>query len=90
MFLKEWISNSPELQTLVTAMGVAGEIKDVNKMLGLGWEVQKDVMTLFVSSSKDITKRGILQCISQLFDPLGYMLPVTIRSRIFKRSGGHN
>ena len=29
-----------------------------------------------------ITKREILKCISQLFDPLGYMLPVTIRSRM--------
>ena len=33
LFLKEWISNSPELHTLVTAMGIAGEIKDVNKMI---------------------------------------------------------
>ena len=29
-----------------------------------------------------ITKCEILKCISQLFDPLGYMLPVTIRSRM--------
>ena len=34
LFLKKWISNSPRLQTLVTFMGVAGESKDVNKMLG--------------------------------------------------------
>ena len=73
LFLKEWISNIPELQTLVTAMGVAGEIKDVNKMLGLGWNVRGDV----------ITKREILWCVSQLFDPLEYMLRVAIRSQIF-------
>ena len=85
MFLKEWISNSPRLQTLVTHMGVAGEIKDTNKILGLGWKVQGDVMHLFghLLSPKIITKREILRCISQLFDPLRYMLPVTIRSRIF-------
>ena len=65
MFLKEWISNSPELQTLVTAMGVAGEIKDVNKMLGLGWNVRGDVMRLYghMSSPKVVTKREILQCV---------------------------
>ena len=54
LFLKEWISNSPELQILVTAMGVAGEIKDVNRMLSQGWNVRGDVMRLYghVSSVK--------------------------------------
>ena len=58
LFLKEWISNSPELQTLVTAMVVAGEIKDVDKMLGLGWNVRGDVMRLYghMSSPKVVTK----------------------------------
>ena len=85
LYLKEWISNSQKLQTLVTFQGVAGEIKDVNKMLGLGWNVQEDITMLHghVSSPKIVTKREILRCVSQLFDPLGYMLPVTIRSRIF-------
>ena len=66
-------------------MGVAGEIKDTNKILGLGWKVQGDVMHLIghFSSPKIITKREILRCISKLLDPLGFMLPVTIRSRMF-------
>ena len=44
-----------------------------------------DVMHLIghLLSPKIITKQEMLRCISQLFDPLGYMLPVTIRSRIF-------
>ena len=85
LFLKEWISNSPELQTLVTAMGVAGEIKDINKMLCLGWNVREDVMMLYghMPSPKVVTEREILRCVLKLFDPLGYMLPVTIKSRIF-------
>ena len=85
LYLKEWVSNSPRLQALTTFKGIAGEVKDVNKMLGLGWRIQDDVMKLhgFMSSPKIVTKREILRCISQLLDPLGYMLPVTIRSRIF-------
>ena len=70
---------------MITFKGITGEVKDVNKMLGLGWKIQDDVMKLhgLMSSPKIVTKREILRCISQLFDPLGYMLPVTIRSRIF-------
>ena len=85
LFLKEWISNSPQLQTLVTHMGVAGEVGNTNKILGMGWDLREDVMHLMgkLSSPTNITKREILRCISQLFDPLGYVLPVTIRSRIF-------
>ena len=36
-----------------------------------------------MSSPEVVTKREILRCVSQLFDPLGYMLLVTIRSRLF-------
>ena len=58
LFLKEWISNSTELQTLATTMGVAGEIKETNKMLGLGWNIQRDEITLLGSISlyTDFTK----------------------------------
>ena len=85
LILKEWISNSSKLQSLVNFKGIAGEIKDVNKMLGLGWDVKADIIQLYghISTPTIVTKREILRCVSQLFDPLGYMLPVTIRARIF-------
>ena len=34
-------------------------------------------------SPKVVTKQEILWFVLQLFDPLGYMLPVAIKSRIF-------
>ena len=84
LYLKEWISNSTELQTLVSNYGVGGELKDLNKVLGLGWKIEEDSLRLVgaVSPPKGVTKREILSCISRIFDPLGYMLPVTIKSRI--------
>ena len=85
LYLKEWISNSTELQTLVSNYGVAGEIKELYKVLGLGWKIEDDSLRLVGSTlpPKRVTKREILRCISRIFDPLGYMLPVTIKSRIF-------
>ena len=84
LYLKEWISNSIELQTLVSHYGVEGRIKELNKVLGLGWKIKEDSLRLVgpLSPPKHITKREILRCISRVFDPLGYMLPVTIKSRI--------
>ena len=85
LHLKEWVSNSTDLQTLATSYGVDGEVKETNKILGLGWKIKEDSLRLMghISSPGKLTKREILRNISQVFDPCGYMLPVTIRSRIF-------
>ena len=84
LYLKEWVSNSKELQTLVSCHGVGGEIKDMNKVLGLGWQIKEDRLRLYgnLTPLEAVTKREILRCISQVFDPLGLTQPVTIRSRI--------
>ena len=41
LHLKEWVSNSTDLQTLATSYGVDGEVKETNKVLGLGWKIKR-------------------------------------------------
>ena len=62
LYLKEWISNSTELQTLVSHYGVDGEIKETNKVLGLGWDIEKDRMKIMghLSTPETVTKREVL------------------------------
>ena len=89
--LREWISNSPELNSLLkeTNLGVS-ELKDCNKTLGMSWTIKENTINNDTVSTKSYcldvnacTKRNILSESSKVFDPLGLFLPATIRSRIF-------
>ena len=64
---------------------VVGEIKETSEELGFGSKVNEEHMILVgcISSVEKITKHEVAQCISQVFEPLGYLLPVTIKTRIF-------
>ena len=85
--LRSWASNSKELQALAMTDGVADKDTNVN-ILGLRWNISTDMIT-FVS--KDIlpldisltSKREVLQHASRLYDPLGFLAPVTIQAKIF-------
>ena len=58
------------------------------KVLGLVWDAQLDLLypsprpePINFTSAK--TKRGILKCASSIFDPLGFITPVTISAKLF-------
>ena len=57
-------------------------------VLGVGWERQKDLLFLDLTSQLEtinngtITKRAILGATSKLYDPLGLLSPVIILSKI--------
>lgn len=83
--LREWSSNSAVLTELLQknedccadAGGTVG-------VLGLEWNMQEDNIVFHVKPIKGtaLTKRTIVAEISKIFDPLGFLLPVTIRGRI--------
>ncbi|CAG2236631.1 unnamed protein product [Mytilus edulis] len=56
------------------------------KILGMRWNVETDELSyakrVLPSVSSNITKREILKESSKLFDPLGFLSPVSIRAKI--------
>ncbi|RLU22410.1 hypothetical protein DMN91_004688 [Ooceraea biroi] len=53
-------------------------------VLGIGWNPRLDVFQVAVSVSESVlfTKRAILSTIARLFDPLGWVVPATISTKI--------
>lgn len=84
--LRSWASNSQQLQTLAQADCVLDSDITVN-LLGLKWNTCTDMIALVQRDIKcndntPVTKRNILQGASRLYDPLGWLSPITIRAKL--------
>ncbi|XP_043267674.1 uncharacterized protein [Venturia canescens] len=87
--LAKWQSNHPEL---LTAVGATLSTENARvfeecetKALGLAWLPHTDVFKFTVhkyTAGDGITKRIILSEIARLYDPLGFLSPVTIRAKV--------
>lgn len=55
------------------------------KTLGMFWTPDVDIFTIKVNviNYRNITKRTVLSDTARLFDPLGLINPVIVRSKIF-------
>ena len=57
------------------------------KVLGLRWDTKRDRMSIdtdkFYKRMVATTKREVLASIASLYDPLGYLAPVTMKMRLF-------
>ena len=84
LILREWATNSPLLYKQLVFDNVAASDQEVVKMLGMKWLPAKDVITYNIKSLEQpvTTKRQCLSVTAQLFDPMGMLLPVTIRARL--------
>ena len=88
--LREWASNSAKLRSLATSTGDIMVDKDCNVViqplvLGLCWNTDLNNLCCdipYYDETVKITKRSILSDSAKTFYPLGFLLPVTIRSRI--------
>ena len=84
--LRAWASNCTELQELAAEEGTADTNTTVN-LLGLLWNTCTDTLGYtskqFHLDNQPITKRIVLQLSSKIYDPLGYLSPITIQARIF-------
>ncbi|XP_024893753.1 uncharacterized protein LOC112468697 [Temnothorax curvispinosus] len=88
--LRKWASNSPILLAdidssdhgLVITKQIA--IDDQLKVLGIAWNPSRDVFQFKVSlgSLTLQSKRAILSAIARLYDPLGWVTPVTVSAKI--------
>ncbi|XP_055837021.1 uncharacterized protein LOC129905551 [Episyrphus balteatus] len=88
--LRKWSSNN---QNLLTGIMSNDEQKIINvkegdtmKTLGLHWDPDQDEFRFVIDSSKlsiSKTKRNVLSNIAKIFDPIGWLTPVTIKAKIF-------
>ena len=59
----------------------------IQRSLGLSWDISSDMFTYQVSTDeKPYTRRGVLSTVNSLYDPLGFIAPVTIRGKALLRN----
>ncbi|CAG9090548.1 unnamed protein product [Plutella xylostella] len=88
--LRKWKSNTPELaaNSQEEAEKLDFRRSGSNKTLGLCWDPKKDQFSFQSkmlnekSSPREVSKRTLLSDISKLFDPLGWLSPVTTKLKL--------
>lgn len=83
--LQYWSSNDDQLTEKANSEGV-GHRSRVIKVLGLNWNWEDDTLHLpniqISAPCNSPTKRKVLRGISAVYDPLGFITPLTIPARI--------
>ena len=84
MPLQEWVSNNEYFNSLYQ---LAAPI--TQNVLGISWNPDTDHMNIVVGEklthedSWSYTKRKVLSLVSSVFNPLGWVSPLTVRGKIF-------
>ena len=82
MPLQDWNSNSPVFNSKFSE----DNRKICPTVLGISWNTQSDTLSIkpvVVPKFKQLAKRKALSICSQVYDPLGLLSPVTVKSKIF-------
>ncbi|XP_049871172.1 uncharacterized protein LOC126370378 [Pectinophora gossypiella] len=90
MELRKWASNCPELladlppeHCLTNQVSMDVEKSHTLKVLGLIWDPQSDTFSFEVKPQiRRCTRRTILSELARIFDPLGFLSPITLSSKI--------
>lgn len=54
----------------------------LQRSLGLSWNLETDSFTYLVScEEKSYTQRGVLSTVNSLYDPLGFVAPITMQGK---------
>ena len=89
MNLREWASNSPQFMAFLPREDKVTNILSSHKILGINWNLVTDQLSVSKPLSNKLlcvsTKRGVLQAIASVFDPLGYFAPTILEAKIFMR-----
>ena len=87
MPLQEWVSNDANFNSLYNVV-----VPETQSVLGLSWKPITDGMNVVVGDELDqeaswrYTKRSILSLGSSIYDPLGWMSPLTVRGKMSRAS----
>ena len=93
--LHKIISNSEVVLSAFNTDDLAKDVRNIafgrddlptQRSLGMCWDLEGDHFTYKVSmEDKPFTRRGVLSSINSLFDPLGFVAPVTIAGKAILR-----
>ncbi|XP_073769028.1 uncharacterized protein [Danio rerio] len=88
-------ANSKKVMEAFPSTDHACDLKDLDfeedtlpmqRSLGLNWDLHSDCFRFSVSDEvKPYTRRGVLSTINRLYDPLGFVAPVTIQGKAILR-----
>ncbi|GFX62362.1 integrase catalytic domain-containing protein [Trichonephila clavipes] len=89
--LRKWVSNDPDVLATIPeelkAVDSKHTIKDDQsvKILGIAWlpDVDKFIFAITVNETDVWTKRKVLSEVAKIFDPLGWLAPSVVISKIF-------
>ncbi|EYC41332.1 hypothetical protein Y032_0573g162 [Ancylostoma ceylanicum] len=83
MNLREFTSNSEEFNQQIKQEDRSDEIKPFT--LGLTWDTQEDKMVLkhMIKESEKVTKRSVLSTMAAVYDPMGFLIALTIQAKRF-------
>ena len=93
--IHKWHFNEPNLETndlnsekeLNFAKEHLGTKANETKILGLNWDKQRDTFRVEIpTESQRLTKRNILKTLTSIYDPLGFISPVLLISKILFRN----
>lgn len=89
--LRKWVSNVPQLLSdLRPEDCLSGSVNlqldkvenPIHKVLGLKWDQSSDAFFFEIeASSRPCTKRAILSELARIYDPLGFLSPITIQAK---------
>jgi len=88
-------SNSSQVMEAFPVEDRAKDLKDLDlgvdplplqRSLGLSWNLETDSFTYVVScEEKPYTRRGVLSTVNSLYDPLGFVAPITMNGKALVR-----
>ena len=84
--LQQWATNSHSFMDIIKCNGDIASNCSAPSILGLVWETSSDSLCFHDNLSYDfdsLTKHKVLHLSAKIFGPLGWLLPVTIRTRMF-------
>ena len=85
---KEVMSSFPseDLAKDLALLDLNKDVLPLQRSLGLNWNLQTDNFTFCVSSEmKPYTRRGVLSTVNSIYDPIGFVAPVSVTGKIFLR-----
>ena len=93
--LHKWHSNDKQLESddvdetdseQSYAKQQLGVRPEETKLLGLHWNKTSDTIAVpFPAKLGDVTKRGVLQTLASIYDPLGILSPITLQGKLLFR-----
>ncbi|XGW27378.1 hypothetical protein V3C99_007742 [Haemonchus contortus] len=83
MNLREFMSNSTELMSHIKDKDKSSDVHP--KVLGITWLPSQDFFQIECKPKfpERITKRSVASTLASIYDPLGWMLPLLLRAKVF-------